>query len=315
MRRRQTIVLDYGDAADPRILANLSGAASAGDYLWTVADEGRTVECLRRKGAGFVIESQVGVDDLVAGVPGRRKGSELDLESIDVAGGALWLCGSHSRVRHKPRKPGLLDSRLRPRPSRQLLAACPLARGRTAPGKGTALPVAGRGSLRSRLRANPYVAPFLGLPSKENGFDIEGFAVRGKRLFLGLRGPVVDSIAVVIELSLDSRFAIATDHTHLVDLQGLGVRDLANTGGHMLVLAGPVGDAPGPFRLLRWTPRPGERIQTTDVLFEWPLGTEKPEAVCPLRHSGKAGLLILYDNPDDSRVTGGKYAADWMPMP
>ena len=315
MRRPQTIVLDYGEAVDEKILPNLSGAASAGAHLWTVADEGRTVECLRREGAGFVIHSQVMVDDLVAGIPGRRKGSELDLESIEIAGGVLWLCGSHCRVRRKPRKPGLLDGRLRARPSRHLLAAFPLASGGAMLASGRALPAVGRGSLRSRLRANAYLAPFLGLPSKENGLDIEGLAVRGRRLFLGLRGPLVDNIAIVVELGLDDRFAIAADATHLIDLEGLGVRDLANTGGLVLVLAGPVGDAAGPFRLLRWTPRLGERIQRPDVLFEWPLGAEKPEAICPLRHRGKPGLLILYDNPDEGRVAGGKYAADWVPMP
>lgn len=39
--------------------------------------------------------------------------------------------------------------------------------------------------------ADPHFAPYLAIPGKGNGFDIEGLAVDGQRLFLGLRGPVL----------------------------------------------------------------------------------------------------------------------------
>jgi len=44
--------------------------------------------------------------------------------------------------------------------------------------------------------------------------------------------------------------------THFLNLEGLAVRDLAHFDRHeILVLAGPVGEAPGPFALFRWRPR------------------------------------------------------------
>ena len=42
--------------------------------------------------------------------------------------------------------------------------------------------------LLEALAHDPHLAPFLSLPAKDNGFDLEGLAVLGKRVFLGLRG-------------------------------------------------------------------------------------------------------------------------------
>jgi hypothetical protein len=48
------VVLDYTGARDiDDILRNLSGAACVGNALWTVSDEGRTIECLIRSVEGF----------------------------------------------------------------------------------------------------------------------------------------------------------------------------------------------------------------------------------------------------------------------
>lgn len=41
---------------------------------------------------------------------------------------------------------------------------------------------------------------FLPIPGKDNGFDIEGMAVIGSRLLLGLRGPVLRGWAVLLEI-------------------------------------------------------------------------------------------------------------------
>jgi hypothetical protein len=58
-------------------------------------------------------------------------------------------------------------------------------------------------ALTRALRDDPHLAPFLDLPSKDNGFDIEGVAAApGGRLFLGLRGPVIDGLACVLDVEL-----------------------------------------------------------------------------------------------------------------
>jgi hypothetical protein len=50
-------------------------------------------------------------------------------------------------------------------------------------------PAAGRDALSQFLAADPLIAPFLNIPSKENGLDIEGIAARAERVLVGLRGP------------------------------------------------------------------------------------------------------------------------------
>jgi hypothetical protein len=106
---------------------------------------------------------------------------------------------------------------------------------------GQALPYTGRGSLRRHLARNAYIKPFAALPSKENGIDIEGMVVFRRRVLLGLRGPVIDSIAVVAEIAISPSFSIAKPHaTHFVDLRGLGTRDLTRWKDRVLILAGPV---------------------------------------------------------------------------
>ena len=64
--------------------------------------------------------------------------------------------------------------------------------------------------LTKALRNDPHVGRFVprvlknddidGIPSKDNGFDVEGLAVSGDRVFLGLRGPVLRGWAMVVEL-------------------------------------------------------------------------------------------------------------------
>ncbi len=241
------IMLDYAHAANDELLGNLSGVASAGQFLWTVSDEGRTVECLIRDGDAYRLHTQFALDDLIENIPGADDGDELDLESIDVSEGGLWLCGSHCNVRKKPKRKGQLNAVLRGRPSRHLLASIRVKDAGARPENAKALPFKGHGSLRRRLADDPYLAPFIDLPSKENGLDVEGFVVHGGSLYLGLRGPLIDSIAVVVTLNIDDNFAIECSALNFLDLHGLGVRDLARFGDELLVLAGPVSSAGGPF--------------------------------------------------------------------
>jgi hypothetical protein len=119
-----------------------------------------------------------------------------------------------------------------------------------------------RGNTLTRLlREDPHLAPFVGLAGKENGFDVEGLAVAGDRLFLGLCGPVLRGWAVVLELRPDGdelalrRFdgrKRRRVRKHFPQLGVLGVRDLCLHGDDLLVLAGPTMDLDGPVRVLRW---------------------------------------------------------------
>ena len=54
------------------------------------------------------------------------------------------------------------------------------------------------------LSDDPHLEDFIRssqIPGKGNGLDFEGIAVRGRPVFIGLRGPVLREWAVVIEFS------------------------------------------------------------------------------------------------------------------
>jgi hypothetical protein len=314
--RIHKVWLDYGKAGiDRALLRNLSGICWADPFLWTVSDEGRTFECLEPHREGFRLHKQIALDAVFDDLPGRRSGDEADIESIDIARGNVWLCGSHCIVRRQVNKTNadVVDSRFRPRRSRRLLGriAVDTALENGPAIAGVALPFSGKGSLRRKLSNNPYLSPFLDLPSKENGLDIEGLALAGRKLFVGLRGPLVDSIAIVVELGLQSTAGLKTSapRLHFLDLGGLGVRDLAGSKDGILVLAGPVAGARGPFRLYHWRPRASDRIQLPRLRYAWPSDGDAPEGICCYRD----GVMVVYDlGMGSARISGRRVRADWL---
>jgi hypothetical protein len=324
--------LDYRDAArEPKLLHNLSAVAVAGRFLWTASDEGRTLECLEPDGDGYRLRRQYRLDSLFPDLPGKKSDDEADVEALAVDRDCLWICGSHCWVRKKTESPSLLSDEIVERPSRHLLGRVKLVDdgGRIAD-FGEVLSFTGRGSLREALAKNKFLGPFLELPSKENGLDIEGMTVGadGKLLF-GLRGPLFDSFAAVVAAEIEARkrgrlqIKKRSIVLHFLDLGGLGVRDLTRSGDEMFVLAGPVTSAPAPFRIYRWKPQDPTYVQRPVLLHEWAYswGTstpaedpENPEGLSVLDR-GRPGLLVLFDRPRLSRIEGTRYFADWGPIP
>ena len=314
---RERLRLDYAGANGlNKLLGNLSGVAVDGDRLWTVSDEGRTLEVLAPDGTGgYRLTHQYALDTLIPGIPdaGDDKPGELDLESITIRKGQLWLSGSHCLVRQKPPDSAKdrLESAIRSRPSRFLLARFDLTSGGlTNP---VHLPFEGEDSLRGRLQSDPHLAPFLKLPSKENGLDIEGMCRHRGLTLLGCRGPLFDDVAAVVGLEFaKDRFAIAAHTLHFLDLGGLAIRDLTRWDEDVLVLAGPVGDVHGPFRLYRWTPEATNLVQRPLEVLGFPLTEEKPEGICAMRRKDRDGWIVLYDSPAASRIKEDRYTSDWI---
>src|SRR3546814_18576668 len=99
----------------------------------------------------------------------------------------------------------------------------------------------GRTALHKALGRDPVLKPYLDVPCKENGFDVEGLAVAGSHVLLGLRGPVVRGRAVIVETRMKTaKSGVLKPHKlgagnlyrlPAVDLHGLGVRDLPSDGG------------------------------------------------------------------------------------
>lgn len=343
----------------PRHAAHdLSALATFGETLWTAGDELASIERFVAKGDDGYAEHRAfrlgQLLDLPAGPD-----EEVDIEGVDVDGGCLWVAGSHSLRRLQPdpereaEPDALIDrlARIDRQENRYTLARLPLAPdedGLPAPVAKTAerparkaahLPFKGSGnSLTKLLRHDPHLAPFLSVPAKENGFDVEGLAVRGQRVFLGLRGPVLRGYAVVLELRVEQKGrklrleSPGSDgdgeryRKHFLDLRGLGVRDLAFDGDDLLILAGPTLAHDGRHAVFRWE---GALLADAPVLLRDP----EPRHLFDLRMvpdrdraegialrpgpDGSTGLLVVYDSPADGRLDrkGGRVALDLFPLP
>ncbi len=163
------------------------------------------------------------------------------------------------------------------------------------------------------LAANdPHLAPFVGLPGKDNGFDLEGLAVRGTRVWIGLRGPVLREWCCILELHLEAdgdRLRLqsangALYRKHFVKLRGLGVRDLLAVGDDLLILAGPTMAHDGPTGIWRWRngAKEGASADPGDITQVLALpqveSADRAEGMALL---DDASLLVVFDAPSDAR--------------
>ncbi len=315
-----------------RVRDNLSAVVAQGEHLWLGGDEGTLIDRMTRTADGYGGHKRFDLADILDLPERGKKRSEIDIEGLDFDGGYLWVIGSHSRKRSKA-DPGASDAgnfkligEVTAERNRFTLGRVPL----TATGKPAArvggrraarLPSTGKGGLFAALRRDKLIRPFCKIPSKDNGLDVEGLAVRGGRVFAGLRGPVLRGWAVVLD------FDVAGSRTgrlrlrgplrkHLLDLDGLGVRELAIRGRDLFILAGPTMDLDGPVHVYLWkralasdgdsfVPRK-KLVQALDVPFG--IGDDHAEGITLV---GDDRLMICYDSPAKSRLTAeGQVRAD-----
>jgi Protein of unknown function (DUF3616) len=321
---------------------NLSAVRTDGDHLWVAGDETATVERLVLDSATAPTRAgrqrSFRLADLVQ-LPGPPDG-EADLEGIARSGGWLWAIGSHALIRrrvkphHDEAKALRRLGRIRRDPNRYVIVRLAVQPGvdrhpepvRVArDGRRSAIVGApGAETLVDLLRTDPHLAPFLAIPSKDNGFDVEGLAVIGNRLYVGLRGPVLRGWAVVLELrpvddpTDPGRMALgifpegARYRKHFLNLDGLGVRDLCPDGDDLLVLAGPTMALSGPVRVYRWqgaaVAEAGLVVREADLTVETVItngeGVDHAEGIAlltPDAHDPLARLLVVYDSPSAAR--------------
>jgi Protein of unknown function (DUF3616) len=355
------VTLDLDEAPGGATRTNLSVAARTGRWLWVASDEGSRLERLGRLEDGsFGEHASFALGDFFD-LPAGPEG-EADIEGMDFQDGWLWLVGSHSLKRRKPKREDTEAetverlTRIESEVNRFLLGRIPLGEGpdgsplpmrRTPDGREAGcLPFKSGGSVLTKaLAGDEVVSPFLGVPAKENGFDIEGITVRGEHVFLGLRGPVLRGWALILELrlgakrdgSLKLRKIVRPDggkgryRRRFLDLDGLGIRDLVLDGAGLLVLAGPTMDLDGPVTVWRWPDAladseadaappsllvPSARLERAlDLPFGH--GTDHAEGICRMElPSGEPGLLVVYDSPAPDRLhAGGRIEVDLFALP
>jgi hypothetical protein len=348
-KARASIRLECGASlGDGKALKNFSAGSRVSDTLFLAADERAAVDRLVRTGRqAWGNHRRFDLKDLLDLADPEE---EADLEGLAAEGDWLWVLGSHARTRHKPEKAedecidlaALAD--LKDTRPRCLLARVPLAKGED----GEPMPVrkdgkrkAGlvkqtkHGSLLSKaLKNDPLIGPFTRIPAKEGGLDIEGIAVCGERVVLGLRGPVVGTHAVLLELRIEAkasgRLHIKGDPVkRLLAMEGLGIRDLKRCGGDLVILAGPTTGLSGPCALYRWRgwadnpPQHPERVRLhrPDRILELPFGRgeDHPEGLALWgEKDGEARqILVIYDSPSKRRIDrkSGSITADLFDLP
>ncbi|TBW01790.1 DUF3616 domain-containing protein [Azotobacter chroococcum] len=340
---------------DKRLRDGLSVAVQIGANLWLANDETISLERLTRLAdAGqdacrYGRHRQFPLNDYLA-LPVPPPDDPADLEEVDIeglasAGGYLWLVGSHSLKRKKP-KPGDAPDKARKQlakvrsdGNRYLLARIPLvdSDGACEPAKrskqdgqelfAASLKGDDKGNeLTAALKNDKHLGPFLAIPGKDNGFDIEGLAVVGERLFLGLRGPVLRGWAVILEVAVAADVTASTlrlqpigpkgclYRKHFLELGGLGIRDLCLQGDDLLILAGPTMELDGPVSVFRW---PGgsspddEAMVPADALqrvLEVPYGegVDHAEGMTLFAPDGgkASALLVVHDAAAEERKSG-----------
>ena len=344
---RHAVRLDF--AAGALVHENLSGAAFTGDCLWVASDEACGLERLIRvppagsESLRFGEPVNFPLADLID-LPGKPD-DEADIEGLAADAGYLWVVGSHG-LKRKNARPDLDNAdnakrlaKLKLDANRRLLARLPLDEDeagrptlakKTADGRQAAQLQgdAADNELTRLLADDPHFGPFLSIPGKDNGFDIEGLAVFAGRLLLGLRGPVLRGWAGVLEIAVEAdghelRLAPLDDagtklRKHFLDLGGLGVRDLHFDGGDLYVLAGPTMVLDGEIRLYRWPDALAQLRENDDPVAFWPSpetacvlphgdGCDRAEAFCPVPGQlveTRVRWLALYDAPAPARHAG-----------
>ncbi len=309
---------------------DISAVVRDGDTLFVACDEGAGLERLLQDGDGFGHHRHIPLADLVD-LPEGPDG-EVDIEGLAINRGKdghwLWIVGSQSLKRDKVK-----DNAAEPLAdladvdwdaNRQFLGRVPLVEvdgglwpvAQDGDRRAAHLRFRSKGQLRKWLRRDRHLRDFLNLPSKENGLDVEGIAVRGDRVWIGLRGPVLGESALVLEMEMKltgkghlkarriegrSRF-----RKHFVDTDGQGIRDMKWDGDDLLLVTGPVLSGDGPAAILRLhgfaqLSKPGyvgEAGQTLVQRLPYRELADHPEGL--VRWDGSE-WLVLCDSPGPER--------------
>ena len=346
-RSANAVRLEFAPGA--LVHANLSGAAFTGDWLWVVGDEACGVDRLRRLDpvGSEALRFGEGRDFPLANLldlPGAAD-VEADLEGMAVSDGWLWVVGSHGLKRKNAKDDrGHAEnakrlSKVTLDGNRRLLACLPIEPDasdqpclvRKAKDGRQALRLKGDSQANELTRAladDPHFGPYMAIPGKDNGLDIEGLAVDGNRLLLGLRGPVLRGWSALVEIAVEPRGdqlrLVPLDDSgallrkHFMQLDGLGVRDLHFSGDDLYILAGPTMVLDGDIRVFKWAgakpvlaanrePARFETGLTVSATLPHGRGVNRAEALCDLPPAllpGQPSWLVLYDAPGADRKDG-----------
>lgn len=369
MKKRGTVHLEFDPklnklGKDKELRDGLSVVVQVGDTLWVANDETISLERLTfqksEDGNSYTYGDHKQfplIEYLPLTVPPsddpKKKIEEADLEGLDYKDGYLWMVGSHSLKRKKADKKDSDKDNIKNLAevssdgNRFLLARIPIVEEggtytlkkeveqdgerRTA----ALLDCTDKGSLITEvIEDDKHLKKFLSIPGKDNGFDIEGLARVGKRIFLGLRGPVLRGWAVILEIepevsqkdpsklklkNIDPDDDGSAYRKHFIKLDGLGIRSMCEQGDDLLILAGPTMDLDGPVAVYRW--KGGAKPEKESVVFDAALsdgdipfgkGDDHAEGMTLFSADGHEGasILVVYDAASEKGRLRGESGVD-----
>jgi hypothetical protein len=265
---------------------NISGIVVTANFMALATDEGHQIQLFRPLNTKpgqkmWQADQLISLDSSPAAL-----NTELDIEGLAWQAPYLYAIGSHSVKRSKLKANNSAKQNLKRlqtvtrEPARQQLFRIELD------GHYQAVAVESL-SLAEELQNHPTLGLFTGIPSKENGIDIEGLAINAKgRLLVGLRGPVLrGNIATVLRLKLHKKkFKIKSVKTLYLPLAGRGIRGMSEMASDFLLLTGAVGDQELSYQVYRWDGEnslPSQSVSKTALrhLCDLPPMAGKPEGI------------------------------------
>ncbi|MCX2741301.1 DUF3616 domain-containing protein [Pontibacter anaerobius] len=348
MKKKVILHFDSKRSRNPEgkhVRDGLSTVLSTGNNLWLSCDERTTIERLTQQPDGSYAQHQsFNLEDFLD-LPAKGD-SEIDIEGMGLDSNYLWVMGSHSLKRSKPKRHQSIRkqmkrlARVKNDPNRYLLARIPILQDASTgdyilhrevedperPGQLLRAAQLHGDTHSSRLtevlEEDEHIAPFMNIPGKDNGFDVEGLAIYGHRIFIGLRGPVLRGWAMVLEVEAEEdkegklhlkKLENGKPYKkHFLNLRGKGIRELRFFGKDLYLLAGPTMDLDGVIAIYRWPNAVGEEEQVVhnnelERLLEVPHGTgqntgkDKAEGLAVL---DEHHVLVVFDSPTDERKEG-----------
>jgi hypothetical protein len=286
-----------GDIAEPQ---QLSGITRWRDLLVICPDEGDAFNVLKAANSQYKV---VGKVELLS-----DSDKEIDMEGATSDFEHIYVVGSHSIRRTKLDEDGIYKKNrkrlTRVRPHTESYSVY-----RVALGDDGTLREKDRIDLREHLQSDEILGPFFDVPGKENGVDVEGIAVKSGKIYVGFRGPVLrGSLAPVVSFPFERP---GDYELKFVRLAGRGIRDLAAVEGGFLVLAGPVGEGDGSYKLYLWNGQdcvPGDAELPGEV-------TDLGELAAAPGHKPE-GITVVSENDTQWQVLmvndGSAMASEWI---
>jgi hypothetical protein len=278
-----------------------AGAAVGSDEFVVADDEANQLRVYRRDEGGAPLQ----IVDLTANLDLDRRAPETDIEGAARLGDRIYWITSHSRTHLGKTHPNrfrffattvgvtnnAIELSMVGRPYKDLLNDL------------TVSPVLAALNLRAAA-GHPPKAP--------GGLNIEGLcATAENQLLIGFRNPVPEGKALIVPLR-NPAGVIGGEPAEfgapiLLDLNGLGIRDMAFCKGRYLVIAGPY-DGMGKSKLYSWS---GDDTHPKH-LKEIDLKGLNPEAIIVYPDKGFREVQLLSDDSTSTRQ-GGRPCKDVLP--